>query len=162
MQHVYIINIYNNIFNTIQPMNLNNANKNHAPPVYIWISELGQPYRFGLYRLFTITKAAEEYGIFVFNSCYSLTEMPSVARETSLNRPALGIKDFLRWTGEPEVNASFSLGCPAKHDSWGTNRRRLYLIFLIICGIHAHDPILLELVDHKKFIYLLIYNFGFN
>jgi len=33
----------------------------HAPTVYIWISELGQPLQsyFGLYRQFTITKAAE-------------------------------------------------------------------------------------------------------
>ena len=35
----------------------------HAPPVYIWISELGKPLQcyFQLYRQFTITKAAEEY-----------------------------------------------------------------------------------------------------
>ena len=34
----------------------------HASPVFIWISELSQPLQpyFGLYRQFTITKAAEE------------------------------------------------------------------------------------------------------
>ena len=34
----------------------------HTPPAYVWLSELCQPLRsyFGLYRQFTITKAAED------------------------------------------------------------------------------------------------------
>ena len=49
----------------------------HAPPVYIWISELGQPLQsyFELYRQFTITQAAEECEIFVFNENLSQEQL---------------------------------------------------------------------------------------
>jgi len=63
---ILLLNIYSVAFFVLFFwMQLKNIITSHSQPMYIWISELGQPLRsyFGPYSKFTISKAADPCGL---------------------------------------------------------------------------------------------------